>query len=234
MHVAADAVRAVLRRWFAQWGLPDQMRLDNGHPWGSCSDLPPDLVLWLLGLGVAPVWNPPGHKQGNAVIERDHGVCQRWVEPATCQRAQDLQARLDWASAMQRERYPYREGRSRLAACPGLAHSGRPYDPTQEAQQFDERRVWTWLETRVLVRRVDKVGRISVANRPLGVGRAWAGQPVTVRLAVADAAPVWRIRDGQGHLLRQHPAPELGRDRILALAVSHRPHPGQPSDHRQG
>lgn len=229
MEVAAAAVQAGLRAWFARWGLPDEVRLDNGHPWGSFSDVPPDLALWLLGLGVGPVWNPPGHKQGNAVVERAHGVCQRWVEPGTCRDAAELQARLDHATTLQRERYPHRGAPSRLDAWPALAAGGRPYDPAAEAGLFDERRVWAFLAERVVSRRVDKVGRISLANRPLGVGRAWAGQTVTVRLDVDGDAPVWRIRDDQGRILRQHPAPELGRDRLLALDVSRRPQRGKPS-----
>lgn len=76
---------------------------------------------------------------------------------------------------------------------------------------------------------MDQVGRISLANRPLGVDRAWAGQTVTVRLALDGGAPVWRIRDAPGASLRQHPAPELGRDRLLALDVSRRPQRGKPS-----
>lgn len=215
-------VQAVLRTWFAQWGLPAQLRLDNGPPWGGSHDLPPDLALWLLGLGIALVWNRPRHSQGNAVIERAHGVCQRWVEAATCPDLATLQARLDWAITVQRERYPVRDGQSRLAAFPALAASGRPYAPAQEAAVWDEQRVWRWLGERVWTRRVDKVGRISLANRPLGVGRAWAGQDVTVRLVVAADAPSWGIHDGQGRLLRQHPAPELGRERIVALDVSRR------------
>ena len=234
MEVEIAAVRAVLRAWFAQWGLPDQIRLDNGFPWGSFSGFPPDLALWLLGLGIGLVWNAPGHKQGNAVIERGHGVCQRWADAASCVDAAALQARLDYFTTLQRERYPYRDGRSRLATSPALATGGRAYDPQQEAQQWDERRVWAWLGQRVLARRVDQVGRISLANRALGVGRAWAGQTVTVRLGLHDDAPVWRIRDAQGQLLRVHPAPELSRDRILALDVSHRSQPVKPSVHLEG
>lgn len=194
--------------------------------------------MWLLGLGIDLVWNRPRHSQGNAVIERAHGVCQRWVEPATCQTPADLQARLDWATRLQRERYPALAGQSRLAAFPALAAGGRPYDPAQEAAQWDECRVWAWLGERVWTRRVDKVGRISLANRALGVGRAWAGTEVTVRLAVHDHMPAWIIRDGHGTLLRQHPAPELARDRLLALDVSHRRaparHPAKPSVHAGG
>lgn len=227
-------MQAVLRTWFAQWGLPQQMRLDNGPPWGGSHDLPPDLALWLLGLGIALLWNAPRHKQGNAVIENGHGVCQRWVEPATCPDLATLQARLDWAVTTQRERYPSCAGRSRLAAYPALAATGRPYDPAQEAHQWDAQRVWAWLAEQVAVRRVDKVGHISLANRAVAVGRPWARQEVTVQLVVRDGAPHWHIRDGQGQFLRQHPAPELSAERIRTLAVSRRrvrPRPGKPRVH---
>jgi hypothetical protein len=222
MRVERREVQAVLRTWFAQWGVPAQLRVDNGHPWGGWNDLPPDLALWLLGLGIAIVWNRPRHSQGNAVVERAHGVCQRWVEAATCPSVAALQARLDYFTTLQRERYPGRDGLSRLATSPALAVGGTPYAPAQEGQQWHERRVWCWLGQRVWRRRVDKVGRLSLANRPLGVGKAWARQEVTVRLIVHDAVPVWVIRDAQGQLLRQHPAPELSRERILALDVSRR------------
>jgi hypothetical protein len=238
MQVAVPAVQRVLRRWFAQWGLPAQLRLDHGFPWGSFSALPPVLALWLLGLGIDLVWNRLRHKQGNAVVERAHGVCQRWVEPGTCQSMAELQARLDYFTTLQRERYPYHDAPSRLAAYPALAAGGRPYDPTQEAAQWDERRVWRFLAQQIMPRRVDRVGRISLANRPLGVGRAWAGQDVTVRLAVVAAAPLWSIHDARGTLLRQHPAPELSRERILALDLSRQRstprRPAKPCAHQEG
>ena len=234
MQVAVDEVRTVLEQWFVRWGLPGELRLDNGFPWGSFSALPPDLALWLLGWGIGLVWNRPRHKQGNAVVERAHGVCQRWVEPATCPSVAELQARLDYFTTLQRERYPILGAASRLAAYPMLAHSGRPYDPTAVATHWDERRVWQFLAQRVVVRRVDRVGRISLANRALGVGRAWTGQDVTVRLAVVEGAPVWHLHDARGTLLHQHPAPELQRERILALAVSRRRPPGKPSAREEG
>ena len=216
-------VQAVLRRWFTAWGLPGQLRLDNGQPWGGWSDVPPDLALWLLGYDIGLHWNRPRHKQGNAVIERGHGVCQRWVEPHTCQRPADLQKRLDYFTTLQRERYPAIAGQSRVQAYPTLAAGGRPYEPSHDAApQWDEQRVWTVLGQRVWVRRVDKGGRISLLNRPVAVGKAWARQEVTVTLHVHDALPHWHIRDAQGQLLRQHLAPELSRERLLALEVSRR------------
>jgi hypothetical protein len=37
----------LLRDAFARWGLPAQLRVDNGTPWGATGGLPPALVLWL-------------------------------------------------------------------------------------------------------------------------------------------------------------------------------------------
>jgi hypothetical protein len=222
MTVAPQEVQAVLRRWFAQWGLPEQLRLDNGYPWGSGHDLPPGLALWLLGLGIQVIWNRPRHKQGNAVIERAHGVCQDWVEPATCATSAELQARLDRFTTLQREAYPVQGGRSRLAAYPALAAGGRPYLATREAELWDERRVWAWLTARIWTRRVDQVGRISLYNRAVRVGRAWAGTTVTVQLVVRPAGPTWLIRAADGTALGEPPAPELTRERIRSLTVARR------------
>jgi hypothetical protein len=224
----------VLRRWFTVWGLPGQLRLDNGQPWGGWSDVPPELALWLLGYGIGLHWNRPRHKQGNAVIERAHGVCQSWGEPHTCPSPQHLQARLDYFTRLQRERYPAIEGQSRMAAYPTLAAGGRPYDPSQDAEQWDAQRVWAVLAQRVWVRRVDKVGRISLLNRPVAVGKAWARQAVTVTLHVHDDLPHWHICTAQGQLLRQHPAPELSRERILALDVSLRRPWAKPRVRKEG
>jgi transposase InsO family protein len=66
-------VQTVLRNTFKRWGRPLRFRVDNGVPWGSSGDLPPDLVLWLLGLGVETVTNPPRRPQDNGVVERSQG-----------------------------------------------------------------------------------------------------------------------------------------------------------------
>jgi hypothetical protein len=226
-------VRAALRGFFAQWGLPDGLRLDNGHPWGSPRDLPTDLALWVIGLGVAPHWNRPRHCEANGIVEREHGVLARWSEPATCRDAADLADRLAAAAAVQRETYPVgRERRSRLTTYPALAAGGRAYDPANERRQWDGRRVWDWFAQRSWRRVVDKVGRISLYNRALGVGRAWAGQ--TVYVTFDPDAVAWVIQDAQGHDLRRHPAPELRCARVWTMTVAGRRDPPPPRDHNQG
>jgi transposase InsO family protein len=238
MQVDRRMVQAALRGFFAAWGLPATVRVDNGQPWGSGDDLPPDLALWLVGLGIAMHWNRPRHSQDNAVIERAHGVCQRWVEPGTCPDGSELQTRLDWATRWQREGYPAVAGHSRLVAYPALRDGGRPYDPVQEATAWQVQRVWTFLARQHWRRRVDKVGHISLYNRAVPVGRPWAGTTVTVQFAVRDGLPTWIIRTDDGRCIATPPAPELGRERIMALDVSHRrlraPSGGKPHVRSRG
>lgn len=213
-------MRDALREVFAAWGLPAALRVDNGLPWGSPSDWPPDLCLWLVGLGVSVHHNRPRHCQANGHVERAHGVLAAWAEPGRCADVATLTTALAAASRVQREAYPAIRRQSRTAAFPQLAAGGVPFDPAREDEVFDERRVWTYLAGRRWRRRVDQVGRISLANRPLGVGRAFRGAEVVVQLDPATGE--WLIRDDQGREVARHPAPELERERMLALTVSHK------------
>lgn len=208
---------------FARWGLPGALRVDNGFPWGSASDLPPDLALWVLGLGVQMVWNRPRRCQENGIVERDHGVLKAWAEPARCASAAVLRARLDWAATLQREHYPHRGGAPRAVQHPALQAGGQPYDPAQEAAQWQPERVWAALSQVVVVRRVDKVGRISLYNRPYLVGRSAARTTVHVRVDATSAdGPTWVITARDGTVLRRHPARELYREPLVKLAVTYR------------
>jgi hypothetical protein len=236
--VGPARTRDALRALFADWGLPGGLRVDNGVPWGSRGDLPAELALWLIGLGVAVHHNRPRRCQENAVVERAHGVLGAWAEPAARADAAALQAALTEACRLQRERYPAIAGASRATAFPALMCGGRPFDPAREAALFDERRVWAYLAGRRWTRQVDQVGRISVYNRSLAVGRRHAGR--TVALQFDPEALAWVVRDGRGAELARHPAPELSRDRIRALDVAHRrpgakhpvlPPEGQPYAH---
>jgi transposase InsO family protein len=109
-------VREHLRACFEQWGLPKAIRVDNGDPWATQSDIPSALALWLVGLGVKVLLNRPRVSTDNGIVERGHGVLAHWVEAHKAQHQQDFQAQLDWATTMQRERYPALERQNRLQA----------------------------------------------------------------------------------------------------------------------
>lgn len=222
------AAQDSLRRVFARWGLPRHIRVDNGSPWGSTGELPTDLALWLIGLGIEMIWNPPRRPQANGVIERSQGTGKRWAEPQTCGDVAELQARVDEQDRIQRELYPSIDRRSRLEAYPELKHSGRPYSAGGEASRWELDRVLRHLSGYVVVRQVDSGGTFSLYNRSRFVGRLLAGCPVYVTLDPVGVEWVYSNREGMCY--RRQKAEELTAERILKLDVSRRRKRTKPSE----
>jgi hypothetical protein len=220
LQVPPATVQAELRRAFACWGRPGGLRVDNGGPWGSSGDLPPDLALWLLGLGIEVHWNDPHTPQQNGVVERSQGTGKRWAEPGQCNSIEQLQEQLQQMDAIQREVYPSIAGKSRTEAFPGLKHSGRQYSPTWEKREWDWQRVLEHLAGYALPRRVDKNGDVSLYHRPHYVGSMHRGKVVYVM--VDPQRCEWLFVDGQGQQVRTQPAKELQAERIRSLTVTNR------------
>ncbi len=165
--------------------------------------------------------NPPRRPQANGVVERSQGVGKRWSEPSSCQDAAELQRRLDVVDRWQRERYPSVKGRSRMAAHPELAHSGRPYDPATEPRTWELPKVWELMATHRVPRHVDTQGKLSVYNRPYSVGVAWAGR--TVWVGFDPLKGDWTFQEGQGLEIRRQTAEELTGEAVTAMEVTSRP-----------
>lgn len=215
----------MFRRVFRRWGLPRSIRVDNGHPWGLNRGLPPALALWLIGLGVAVEWITPGQPQQNGHVERGNGVTQQWAEPGKCSTCVRMQARLDQECEIQRERYPSVAGMSRAEAYPGLRHSGRPYRLRDEGRAWDLSRVDGFLAGLTLYRRANARGAIWLYGEGRSLGRPHRGKEV--RVGFDATSRQWVVTDLQGEELKRLPAPELSRERILALEV------GQTHSRRQ-
>jgi hypothetical protein len=216
-HVADTTVQQRLRAAFVRWGLPRRMRVDNGKPWGSWSDLPPALALWLIGLGIDMVWNAPCRPQQNGVVERSQGTGKRWAEPHKCYTVAELQTRLDADDVLQRERYPVKQGQSRWQLYPSLAHSGRPYREADEAEVWSLARVHEHLAGYAVTRQVCRQGKVSVYNRNLYVGVVHGGQQVWVQFDPDQGQ--WLISDRAGRQLRTKPAPEISVESIRSLQI---------------
>ncbi len=218
--VGASTVQTKLQHAFSRWGRPEKFRVDNGFPWGSNGDLPTDLALWLIGLDIAMIWNPPRQPQKNGVVERSQGVGKNWAEPGACRSVRELQRRFRKMDRIQREQYPYRDGLSRLAAFPQLQHSGRFHDAAWERKDWDLDVVLEHLSQYLVSRRVDQAGLISIYNRNYYVGKHHRSAAVLVMLDPLTRQ--WTILDDHGRELRTHPAEQLTRERIMTLNVTHR------------
>lgn len=209
-----------MRLAFCQWGLPRAIRVDHGTPWGSAGDFPTDLALWLIGLGVKMIWNPPRRPQHNGVVEHSQGTGKRWAEPATFTDVRQLQRRLDEQDQIQRAMYPSIGGRSRLEAYPGLRHSGQTYNPKEELGRWDIKRVLEQLKGHVAIRRVDLSGKVSLYNKNRYVGQALRGKYVYVTLDPIELE--WVFSSQEGVCYHHLKAEELTPERVIGLEVTHR------------
>jgi hypothetical protein len=217
-HVPTTDVQRSLRAAFARWGLPRRLRVDNGKPWGSWSDLPPALALWLIGLGIELVWNDPRRPQQNGVVERSQGTGKRWAEPGACATVEQLQGRLDEDDRLQRERYPLAKGLSRWKLFPELMHTGRVYREGDEEGLWRLERVREHLAGYAVMRQVDKQGQVSVYNRNVYAGVMHSGQQVWVQYDPEEGQ--WLVSDSAGQQLRTKPAPEINAMAIRNLQIT--------------
>jgi len=220
--VEVAATPCQLRQAFTRWGRPQWLRVDNGHPWGGGGDLPTEVALWVLGHGIALHWNDPCCPQQNARVERTQGVSKGWVDPSTCADCDELQGRCDANDRIQREVYPSCGGLSRLAAHPGLGHSGRPYAEGWEEHHWRLQGVFAYLGGLLLRRRVDSGGKVSLYRHNYTVGRRYAGQDLWVW--IDEGTHEWVFATEQGAIDRQE-ARELTRANILALSVARHSRP---------
>lgn len=213
-------VQDKLRTVFACWGRPGAFRVDNGAPWGSRGDLPTDLALWLIGLEIEMIWNPPRQPQCNGVVERSQGVGAAWVEPHTCRSVRELQARLRKMDGIQREEYPHVADKSRMAVYPKLKHPARTYSTAWEKKHWNFSQVAEHLAGYGITRRVDRGGKVSIYERPYYVGARYAGDRVHICFDPEALQWIFSLEDGTE--IRSRPAIGITRTRIQRLDVTNR------------
>jgi transposase InsO family protein len=92
-----STVQSQLAAAFQRYGLPDQMLMDNGSPWGDDRDSPhTPLTVWLMRLGIAVAHGRPYHPQTQGKEERFHRTlkdellrARSYDHQAHCQQAFD-------------------------------------------------------------------------------------------------------------------------------------------------
>lgn len=213
-----------MKQWlqtaFETWGKPQRIRVDNGHPWGTHSSVPSALALWLAGLGVEVVYGRPARSTDNAVIERTHGVLNRWVVPAQQAHLAALQARLEWAIHTQRERYRSPHSCTRTQAYPQLYTNPRRYRRQTDHQGWDLSQVAHYLSRHTFERKVEKYGQVTLFANSYSVGRCHARQRMNVQLDVHTLE--WVFTDEQGVEIARRLSQELDYDLISNLRLGKR------------
>jgi hypothetical protein len=209
-------VQDELRLCFKQWGRPVALRFDNGYPWGSCGDLPTPLALWLIGMDIGVIWNPPRRPQDNGVVERSQGLAKNWAEPDRCHDHAQLQLRMNEEDEVQRRSYPHGRFSSRMEAYPDLIDSGRPYNAAWERENWSWEVVLNYLSDTMVQRRVDRSGKIGLYHGKLYVGTVNGGKEVVVQF---DAETVeWVISSPDGVELCRRPLDQFDEGRLRRLS----------------
>ena len=194
--------------------------MDNGSPWGTQSNLPSALGLWLVGLGIGLIYSRPARSTDNAVVERSHGVLAAWVAAITCADFAECQQRLEWAVTTQRERYRFCGNQTRLEAYPLLQTNLRNYGPEEDSRLWSLDRVRRYLAKFRFQRKVGKYGQVTLFANTYSVGRAYARPYILIHFD--ELTDQWVITDESGQDIRRHPAKELTYAQISQLILAKR------------
>lgn len=209
------------------------MRFDNGKPWKHPSHaVPTGLALWLVGLGIRPIFGRPRQSTDNAVVERSHGVLNGWVETSTCANIDELEQRLNRFATLQRERYPVRDGASRMRCFPALLLNPRPYQLQHEINDWRLERVLDYVATYTFTRTVEKNGRITLMTHEYSLGRGYRSQQVSARLDTLHQS--WIIKDRCGELVATFPALQFNYLTIESLTLTRQHFRGKHDDVSNG
>jgi len=179
-HVQQDC-----RIAFTEWGLPDAIQTDQASIFVDAdpTPFPTQLTLWWVGLGIEPrlISSP----QQNGCIERGHRTLnERTLIDQHFNSADDLQEQVDVDWHELNAECPSRakgcNGQPPLGAHPELLPPRRLYCPEWELDLFDTKRVDKYLADRAWTRTVSEVGQVSLGGHRYGLGKAWAGQTVSI------------------------------------------------------
>jgi transposase InsO family protein len=173
-----ETVRRELTEMFRRYGLPRQMLMDNGSPWGCEAEYgETPLTVWLLRLGVRVAHGRAYHPQTQGKEERFHRTLQ--VELLNRGGFRDLSAcqpRFDpW-----RDVYNLRRPHEAL----DLAVPASRYRPSERT--FPERLPPLEYAPDVTVRKVQAEGWFSFRGRTFRIAKAFRGERLGLRPTTSD------------------------------------------------
>lgn len=193
-------VKDRLTRIFRRYGLPREMLMDNGSPWGSDREHPyTPLTVWLLRLGLRVIHARPYHPQTLGKDERFHRTLKAEVLPY-CQG-------LDLAACQRRfERWRLTYNRERPHEALEMAVPASRY--RQSPRNFPERLPAWEYGPGDQVRQVQAEGWFSFRGREYRLSKAFRGESVALRPTLTDG--VWEVFFGPHSLARieEREAPE--------------------------
>ena len=189
-----------LNKCFECWGLPENIKIDNGPPLvvPKHLDVPTLATLWWVGLGINVIQNTVRRPQENGIVECLQGTLHSWTNPKGQDSIENLQERLDKESDFQRNEYklPKKKNKTRIELFPKLATNPRQYDP----DGFEIKRVYSYLDKKVWHRQIRKGGVISFWGSDIYISKSLAKEEVCVTFDPIEIQ--WVVRKKDGTLLK--------------------------------
>lgn len=178
-QVPVEQVRRAMICIFNKRGLPEQIKVDNGRPFGDPQrEGLPMLALWLTGLGIKVIWNRPRTPQDNSKVERSQGTLSRWTEYgqtlSTTELQQILQREANFYNETFRDRR--RDNTTRIERYPTMGSTGRAFN----ASDFGPQRIADFIAAGCWQRKVSKNGQVTIGGQRFSVGVRNAGQLLDV------------------------------------------------------
>jgi transposase InsO family protein len=169
----ASTVMAELVTMFRQYGLPVQMMMDNGSPWGDPGGQPWTIVTsWLVRLGIRVSHIRPHHPQTQGKDERFHRTLKAEV-------LRD-RSHLD-LSACQRDFDPWRDIYNRERPHEGIGMNVPASRYRLSERRYPEELPLIEYGTELEVRHVQSTGLMRFKGYEVRIGKAFRGQPVGLR-----------------------------------------------------
>ncbi len=167
-----STVQTHLTSSFRRYGLPFELLVDNGSPWGDTWGSPyTPLVAWLIRLGIHVSHSRPAHPQTLGKEERFHRTLKAEVLRETFADLESVQSRFErWRMIYNLER-PH-EALDMQTPASRYAPSPRPFPerlPPIEYAPGD------------IVRRVQQQGLLSYRGRSFRISKAFTGYPIALR-----------------------------------------------------
>lgn len=130
---------------------------------------------------------------------------------------------------IQRERYPAKEGKSRIEVYPALGHNLRSYSAQEEPTLWQIERVRVYMAQGRWPRFVSKIGQITLYGKAYRGGRDYVRQQVW--LCFDAQTNEWVVQQEDAQELVRHPADQITAECICGLKVAH---PRPPSKKKKG
>lgn len=177
LHACANetafVVKTQLIRIFEQYGMPVQINVDNGSPWGNSSLVKyTKLTVWLMQLGIRVTHSRPRHPQTNGKNERFHRTLKEDVL-----NRQKLDNFTHAQKVFDQWQHIYNYERPHQAI--GMQVPADRYKPS--LRRMPEKLPPIEYNELAIVRRTNDAGQVSYKSHHYVAGKAFAGHFIEVK-----------------------------------------------------